>query len=516
MTEQATALGQVNLETIFFFCIFMVATLGITYWASKRTKTASEFYAAGRSITGFQNGLALAGDYMSAASFLGIAGLVATRGYDGLLFSVGWLVGWPILLLFIAEPLRNLGKFTYADVVAYRLSQKPVRTCASIATLITVIFYLIPQMVGAGTLIKLLLGLSYEFSVVIVGVVMISYILFGGMLATTWVQIIKAGLLIGGATLVVVASLFAFDFNLPQLFNTVATKYGESAFLPGLLVANPIDTVSLGIALMIGVCGLPHILMRFYTVPDQKAARKSVAWATGWIGYFYILTFIIGFSACALVGREIIQKFDRGGNMSAPLLAEVLGGTLFLGFLAAVAFATILAVVAGLTLAGAAALAHDLYSNVIRRGAATEKESVKIAKLSTLLLGVVAITLGIIFKGQNVAFLVGLAFAIAASANFPALFMSMFWKKFTTSGAVVSQLTGLIASVGLICLSPTVMVDILKMSEPIFPLKNPAIISLPLAFIAGYVASILTPDRRAQEMYEEEKLRTYIGVGAEK
>lgn len=277
MPEKTTSLGQVNGETIFFFAIFVVMTMLITYWASKRTKTASEFYAAGRSITGFQNGLALAGDYMSAASFLGIAGLVAMRGYDGLLFSVGWLVGWPILLLFIAEPLRNLGKFTYADVVAYRLSQKPVRTCASIATLVTVIFYLIPQMVGGGTLINLLLGIPYEFSIVVVGIVMISYILFGGMLATTWVQIIKAGLLLGGATLVVFLSLFTFNFDFSLLFNSVADKYGEAAFMPGLLVANPIDTISLGLALMIGVCGLPHILMRFYTVPDQKAARKSVA-----------------------------------------------------------------------------------------------------------------------------------------------------------------------------------------------------------------------------------------------
>ncbi len=515
MPEKATALGQVSAETIFFFAIFVIITMGITYWASKRTKTAKEFYAAGRSITGFQNGLALAGDYMSAASFLGIAGLVATRGYDGLLFSVGWLVGWPILLLFIAEPLRNLGKFTYADVVAYRLSQKPVRTCASIATLVTVIFYLIPQMVGAGTLIRLLLGFPYELSVVIVGIVMISYILFGGMLATTWVQIIKAGLLIGGATLVVLFSLFTFNFDLDALFNSVRDRYGEAAFLPGLLVANPIDTVSLGIALMIGVCGLPHILMRFYTVPDQKAARVSVAWATGWIGYFYILTFIIGFSAASLGGREVIQRFDKGGNMSAPLLAEALGGTLFLGFLAAVAFATILAVVAGLTLAGAAALAHDFYANVIRRGTATEKESVKIAKLSTLFLGAIAITLGIVFKGQNVAFLVGLAFAVAASANFPALFLSMFWKKFTTSGAVASQLTGLFLSVGLIAISPTVMIDVMKYKEAIFPLKNPGIISLPAAFLAGYVISLMTPEKRAEEMFEDEKLRTYLGVGAE-
>jgi cation/acetate symporter len=515
MSEKATALGQVSFETIFFFVLFIVITMGITYWASKKTKTAKEFYAAGRLITGFQNGLALAGAYMSAAAFLGIAGLVATSGYDGLLFSVGWLVGWPVLLLFIAEPLRNLGKFTYADVVAYRLSQKPVRICASIATLITVIFYLIPQMVGGGTLIRLLLGLPYEISVVIVGIVTISYILFGGMLATTWVQIIKAGVLIGGATLVAFISLFAFNFDISRIFNSVVARYGEAAMLPGLLVANPLDTISLGLALMIGVCGLPHILMRFYTVPDQKAARKSVAWATGWIGYFFILTFIIGYSAASIVGREVIQNFDRGGNMSALLLAEALGGTLLLGVLSAVAFATILAVVAGLTLAGAAALAHDFYVNFIRHGTATEKESIKIAKLSTLFLGIIAITLGIVFKGQNVAFLVGLAFAIAASANFPALFLSMFWRKFTTGGAVASQITGLFLSVGLIVISPTVMVDILKNKEAIFPLKNPGIISLPAAFIAGYIVSLMTPEKRSEAIFMDEKLRTYLGVGAE-
>ncbi len=513
--QQTSALGQVSLETILFFILFISVTLGITYWASKRTKTASEFYAAGRSVTGFQNGLALAGDYMSAASFLGIAGLVATRGYDGLIFSVGWLVGWPILLLLIAEPLRNLGKFTYADVVTYRLKQRPVRTVASLATLITVVFYLIPQMVGAGALIKLLLGIPYEIAVVFVGIVMISYILFGGMLATTWVQIIKAVLLLGGATIVVILSLYTYNFDIGSLFGEVSKRYGDAAFLPGGLVANPIDTISLGLALMFGVCGLPHILMRFYTVPDQKEARKSVAWATGWIGYFYILTFVIGFSACVIVGRDVIQKFDKGGNMSAPLLAEALGGTLFLGFLSAVAFATILAVVAGLTLAGAAALAHDFYSNVIRRGEASERESVRVAKWSTLGLGVLAILFGILFKGQNVAFLVGLAFAIAASANFPALIMSMYWKKFTTSGAITSQVIGLISSVSLIILSPTVMVDVMKFDQAIFPMKNPGIISIPLAFISGIVVSLMTTEKRAEEMFEQEKIRTYVGVGAE-
>lgn len=514
MTERATALGQVSTDAIFFFVLFLLLTLGITYWASKKTKTAKEFFVAGRSITGFQNGLALAGAYMSAASFLGIAGLVATRGYDGLLFSVGWLVGWPILLL-IAEPLRNLGKYTYGDVIAHRFNQKSVRTCTSIATLIIVIFYLIPQMVGAGSLIRLLFGFPYEIAVMLVGLVMVSYILFGGMLATTWVQIIKLILLIGGSTLIAFFSLLSFNFSFNSLFTSVVNRYGEAAFLPGALVINPLETISLGIALMLGVCGLPHILMRFFTVTDQKAARESVAWATGWIGYFYILTFITGFSAASLVGREIILRFDLGGNMSAPLLAEALGGPLIFGFLAAVAFATILAVVAGLTMAGASALAHDFYVNVLRRGAVSEEKSVNIAKLSTIFLGIIAIILGIIFKGQNVAFLVGLAFAIAASAIFPTLLLSLFWKKFTASGAIASQLTGLIISVGLISLSPTVLIDLFEFRGAIFPLRNPAIISIPLALLAGVIVSLMTPAKESMEAFEDKKLRTYIGVGAE-
>lgn len=510
-----TTIGQPTLTAIIFFFLFVAGTLYITYWAAKRTRTTTEFYAAGRSITGFQNGLALAGDYMSAASFLGIAGLVALKGYDGLIYSVGFLVGWPIVMFLVAEQLRNLGKYTFADVVAYRLKQRQIRTAAATGALITVLLYLIAQMVGAGSLIKLLFGLPYEIAVIIVGALMIAYVLFGGMLATTWVQIIKAILLLGGATILVFLILIKFGFNYVDLFSNVTTKYGEKMLQPGGLVKNPIDTISLGIALMFGTAGLPHILMRFYTVPDAKEARKSVFYATGFIGYFYILTFTIGFGAAALVGHEIISKIDKGGNMAAPLLAEALGGEIFLGFLAAVAFATILAVVAGLTLAGASAVSHDIYVGVIRRGKADEKQEVRAAKIATLSLGIFAILLGIAFKGQNVAFMVGLAFAIAASANFPALLMSIFWKKFTTQGAVWSIYTGLSLSVILIILSPTVWVEILKNSAPIFPLKSPAIVSFPAAFIVGILVSLLTKEKEAEEKFETEKIRSYIGVGAE-
>lgn len=513
--EVQTTLGKPNIISIFFFFLFTLLTLYITYWAAKRTKTTAEYYAAGRRITGFQNGLALAGDYMSAASFLGIAGLVALKGYDGLIYSIGFLVGWPIVMFLIAEQLRNLGKYTFTDVVAYRLKQKPIRIAASFGALVTVILYLIAQMVGAGSLIKLLFGMPYEIAVIIVGLLMITYVLFGGMIATTWVQIIKAILLLGGATLLAFLTLIKFGFNLNEFFGEVVKQYGEKRLLPGGFVANPWDALSLGIALMFGTAGLPHILMRFYTVPDAKEARKSVFYATGFIGYFYILTFVIGFGASILVGESIIKAIEKGGNMAAPLLAEALGGAIFLGFIAAVAFATILAVVAGLTLAGAGALAHDLYINVIKKGKATEEEQVKVARIGALLLGLLAIILGIVFKGQNVAFMVGLAFAIAASANFPSLLLSIFWKKVSTPGVVAGVLTGVMLAVVLIILSPTVWCDILKNPQPIFPWKNPALISMSASFLVAVIVSLLTPERQAQEKFEEEKIRTYLGVGIE-
>jgi cation/acetate symporter len=590
-----TTIGQVHTTSIAFFFLFVVVTLGITYWAAKRTRTTKEFYAAGRSITGFQNGLALAGDYMSAASFLGIAGLVSTRGYDGLIYSVGWLVGWPIIMFLIAEPLRNLGKYTFADVVAFRLKQRPIRAAAAAGSLITVLFYLIAQMVGAGTLFKLMFGLHFEIALVIVGILMISYVLFGGMLATTWVQIIKAGLLLGGATLLVILTLGRFGWSYGELFSQAEKLYTNKFLEPGGLITKPLDAFSLGLALMFGTAGLPHILMRFYTVPDAKEARKSVFYATGFIGYFYILTVTIGFGAAVLVTQKVITGIDKGGNMAAPLLAEALGGTPFLGFLSAVAFATILAVVAGLTLAGASALSHDLYVGVIRRGVSNEKEEVKVAKIATVCLGVAAIILGILFKGQNVAFMVGLAFAVAASANFPALIMSIMWGKFTTYGAVLSIWTGMIVAVVLIVLSPTVWVDVIhgneakavqaqvkdldakitttdteidglkkqmiapdvvgamkkkektaaekmnadlqmsidskmknkddlvaqkkeasgKMPKAIFPLKNPGVYSMAAAFLMGILVSLISPDRQAEEKFKDEKLREYVGIGAE-
>jgi cation/acetate symporter len=480
-------------------------------------------------------------------------------------------------MFLISEPLRNLGKYTFADVVAYRLNQRPIRAAAASGSIVVVLTYLIAQMVGAGTLIKLMFGLPFEVAVVITGTLMISYVIFGGMVATTWVQIIKAVLLLGGATLLVILTLSQFGFSYADLFGQAQQLYTSKFLEPGILVTDPIDALSLGLALMFGTAGLPHILMRFYTVPDARAARKSVFFATGFIGYFYILTVTIGFGAAVLVGQKIIMGIDKGGNMAGPLLAEALGGNLFLGFLSAVAFATILAVVSGLTLAGASAFSHDLFVGVVRRGRASEKEEVKVAKIATVGLGITAMLLGILFKGQNVAFLVGLTFAIAASANFPALLMSITWKRFTTAGAVTSIYTGLIVATVLLILSPTVWVDIVhksekaavekqvkdiedgskakiadlekqktaladpaqaaqidsaitaaksqsetqikeaktKMPKAIFPLKNPGIYSMGAAFLIGILASLLAPDREAEAKFAGEKMREYIGIGAE-
>jgi cation/acetate symporter len=509
-----TTLGTPTASAVIFFLFIVAVTLAVTYWAARRTRSTREFYAAGRSVSALQNGLALAGDYMSAASFLGIAGLVALRGYDGMIYATGWLVGWPALMFLIAEPLRNLGKFTFADVVAFRLRQVPVRIAAAFGGILTVLFYTIAQMVGAGNLIALMFGVRYEWAVVAVGAVMLAYVLFGGMIATTWVQIIKAVLLLCGVTLLTGLVIAQFD-SLGDLYAAVAQRYGQGALEPGGLVTDPIDAVSLGLALMLGLLGLPHILMRFYTVPDARAARKSVLYATGFIGYFYLIIPIVGFGAAALVGREAIRKIDAGGNMAAPLVAELLGGTPFLGFIAAVAFATILAVVAGLTLAGASALSHDIFTHVIRKGKATEYEQVRVARIATVVFGAAAVGLGILFKGQNVAFMVGLAFAIACSANFPPLVMSIVWRRFTTTGAVCSIVCGAVLSVLLIVLSPTVWVDLLHKPAAIFPLRNPAIVSMTVAFLAGIVGSLLSREPTAEALFDDEKLRTYLGAGAE-
>jgi cation/acetate symporter len=510
-----TTLGVPTLSAILSFLLIVALTLAVTWWAARRTRSTREFYAAGRSVGPLQNGLALAGDYMSAASFLGIAGLVALRGYDGMIYATGWLVGWPALMFLIAEPVRNLGKFTFADVVAFRLRQVPVRIAAAVGAILTVLFYTIAQMVGAGNLITLMFGIRYEWAVTSVGLVMLAYVLFGGMIATTWVQIIKAVLLLAGVTLLTGLVLARFEFSPGTLYTAVAERYGQAALQPGGLVSDPVEAVSLGLALMLGLLGLPHILMRFYTVPDARAARASVLYATGFIGYFYLIIPIVGFGASALVGRETIARVDAGGNMAAPLVAELLGGTPLLGLIAAVAFATILAVVAGLTLAGASALSHDIFTHVIRRGHATEHEQIRVARLATIVFGAAAVVLGILFKGQNVAFMVGLAFAIACSANFPALLLSIVWRRFNTAGAVAGIATGSALSVVLIVISPTVWVDLFGYESAIFPLRNPAIVSMPAAFLAAAAASLATGEPAALEKFDDEKLRTYLGVGAE-
>ncbi len=513
-----------NLSAITMFLLFVAATLGITYWASRRNKTASDFYVAGGGVTGMQNGLAIAGDYMSAASFLGISALVFTSGFDGLIYSIGFLVGWPIMMFLVAERLRNLGKYTFADVAAYRLEQKPVRTLAAFGSLATVLLYLIAQMVGAGQLIEVLFGLSYTTAVIIVGVLMMLYVTFGGMLATTWVQIIKAVLLLTGASVMAFLVLMHVNFSPTELFNSAIAVHekGSAIMAPGTLVKDPFSAVSLGIALMFGTAGLPHILMRFFTVKDAKQARKSVLVATGFIGYFYILTFIIGFGAIVLVGTNPAFLAADGGllggkNMAAVHLAHATGGDLFFGFISAVAFATILAVVSGLALAGATAVSHDLYANVLRNGKATEKEEVRVSKIATIVLGILAITLGILFEKQNVAFLVGLAFAIAASTNFPIILLSTYWKKLTTTGAVLGGSLGLVTAVGLVILSPVVWVNILGYATPVFPYEYPALISLPLAFFGAILGSLIDKSdsgKKERAAFAAQQLRSEIGVDA--
>ena len=505
-------LGTPDPVAIGFFAVFIAITLGITYWAARRTQTADHFYAAGRSVTAGQNGFALAGDYMSAASFLGIAGLVSTSGFDGLIYSTGWLVGWPVVLFLIAEPLRNLGRYTFADVVASRLDPMPVRISATVGTLATIAFYLIAQMVGAGSLIRLLFGIPYETAVVIVGCAMMGYVLFGGMLATTWVQIVKAVLLLGGAATLAIMVLAKFGFDPRVLFAAAAAKYGAGVLAPGKLVNNPLDAISLGMALMFGTAGLPHILMRFYTVPDARTARRSVFIATGLIGLFYLMTFVLGFGAMVLVTPDAIKAIDAGGNMAAPMLAELLGGRAFLGFIAAVAFATILAVVAGLALSGAAAISHDIWASVIRKGHPKPGEEIKVARIATVVLALVAMALGIAFKGQNVAFMVGLAFAIAASANFPALVLSVFWRRTTTAGAASSMIVGATSTLILIALSPAVQVDLLHHATAIFPLKNPALVTIPLSFATGILVSLLRPDPASEARHEAIETRLLLGA----
>jgi cation/acetate symporter len=530
-----------NWTAISMFGIFVAFTLWITKWAAARTKSAADFYTAGGGITGFQNGLAIAGDYMSAASFLGISAAVMASGFDGLIYSIGFLVGWPVVTFLLAERLRNLGKFTFADVAAFRFEQTPVRVFAASGTLVVVAFYLIAQMVGAGQLIKLLFGLDYMYAVVIVGVLMMVYVLFGGMTATTWVQIIKAIMLLGGATFMAFMVLMQFGFSPEAMFAkaveiktalaakggkdaATAAKDGFSIMGPGGFVKDPISAISFGMALMFGTAGLPHILMRFFTVPNAKEARKSVLWATTWIGYFYILTFIIGFGAIVFVLTNPQFLDAKGGllggsNMAAVHLANAVGGNVFLGFISAVAFATILAVVAGLTLSGASAVSHDLYATVIKKGKADSKDELRISKITTIALGIVAVVLGIAFEKQNIAFMVSLAFAIAASANFPVLLMSVLWKGCTTRGVVIGGFLGLVSSVGLTVVSPAVWEATLgnPKGSALFPYTSPALFSMTIGFVGIWLFSVLDGSKRALQDkagFLAQQVRSETGIGA--
>ncbi len=562
-TKQAT-----NWTAIMMFGAFVIATLGITKWAAAKTKSAADFYTAGGGITGFQNGLAIAGDYMSAASFLGISAAVMASGYDGLIYSIGFLVGWPVITFLMAERLRNLGKFTFADVAGYRFKQTPIRAFAASGTLVVVAFYLIAQMVGAGSLIKLLFGLDYWIAVVLVGALMMVYVLFGGMTATTWVQIIKAIMLLAGVTFMAFMVLAQFGFSPEALFAkgvevkaalagtareaamaaatasaaaaatpeaaaaasaalekataTDPAQIGMSIMGPGGFIKDPISAISFGMALMFGTAGLPHILMRFFTVPDAKEARKSVFWATTWIGYFYVLIFIIGFGAITLVmtNPELNAQLKAGGaNMAAVLVAKAVGGDVFFGFISAVAFATILAVVAGLTLSGASAVSHDLYATVFKEGKADSASELRVSRITTIALGIIAVILGIAFEKQNIAFMVALAFAIAASANFPVLFMSVLWKDCTTKGAVTGGFLGLISSVGLTVVSPAVWEATLgyPKGSAWFQYSSPALFSMTIGFVGVWLFSILDNSEQAQKeraAYAAQQVRSETGFGA--
>ncbi|PHO11480.1 cation acetate symporter [Malaciobacter marinus] len=515
---------DLNIPAIIMFFIFIVGTLGITYWAAKKTKSASDFYTAGGGISGFQNGMAIAGDYMSAAAFLGVSGLIYLKGYDGVIYAVSFLVGWPIILFFMAEKLRNLGKFTFADIAAYRLGQKEIRTLAAFGSLSVVILYLIAQMVGAGKLIQVLFGMEYEFAVILVGVMMIIYVTFGGMLATTWVQIIKACLLLTGVSFMAIMVLYHFDFNFESLaVNAVQNhKDGESILAPGGFISDPISAISLGMALMLGTAGLPHVLMRFFTVGNAKEARKSVVYATGFVGYFWIIITIVGFGAIAFLNSAdgaqyfVDGKLFGGNNMASIHLSHMLGGNAFLGFISAVAFATILAVVSGLTLAGASAISHDIYANVINPQASDEKV-VKISKITVIAVGIIGVILGIAFEQQNIAYMVGLAFGIAASANFPILFLSIYWRKLTTRGAFIGGFIGLITAVALVVVGPIVWVQILGNEEAIFPYKHPALFSVTIAFISIWFFSITDNSQRGKdekEKFRAQNIRANTGFGA--
>ncbi len=517
----------VNVHAIGMFLVFVALTMGITYWAANRTKSAADYYTAGGGITGFQNGMAIAGDYMSAATLLGLTAMTYTQGFDGYMYALSFFVGWPMILFLMAERLRNLGKFTFADITSYRLDQGKVRTMAAVSSLTVVVFYLIAQMVGAGQLIKLLFGLDYNIAVVAVGLLMMVYVIFGGMIATTWVQIIKAGMLLTGGTIVMLLAFSQFGFSYTALVEKATSfhKLGFKLMAPGPLLKDPVNAISLAMGLMFGTAGLPHILMRFFTVTDAKEARKSVLYASGFVAHFFNVIFLMGLCSVLIVGNDpqffeggtVGGKLIGGGNMVAMHLAKAVGGNMMLGFLAAVAFATILAVVSGLALAGASAVSHDLYARVIKKGKASEEAEIRVSKIATIVLGIIAIGLGIMFEKQNVAFMVGLAFGVAAAANFPVLILSMYWKGLTTRGALVGGYGGLLSAVGFVVFSKSVWVNVLGNASAIFPYDQPALFAMPIAFALTIIVSKIDASAAAKaemEAFEDQYVRAQTGFGA--
>lgn len=517
----------INITAIVMFLAFVLGTLGITYWAASKTKSMDDFYTAGGGVTGFQNGLALAGDYMSAAALLGLTSMIFFNGYDGMIYAISFFVAWPLLLFLFAERIRNLGRITIADISSFRLDQNRIRTLMAFGSLTVVCFYLVVQMVGAGQLIQLLFGLQYNHAVIAVGLLMVIYVTFGGMVATTWVQIIKAVLLLLGGTLLAILALSRFGFSLDALFVKAVEvhKNGAAILLPSKLVSDPIAMISLSIGLVFGTAGLPHILMRFFTVPDAKQARKSVFVATGFIGFFFLIVGVLGMAAIVIVGQDpsfyeggqLGGNLIGGGNMPVMHLARALGGDLFLGFLSAVAFATILAVVAGLTMAGTSAISHDLYAMVIKKNQVDPAKERRVSKIASVCLGVLAVVLGILFKDQNIAFLVALTFGVAASVNFPILALSMFWKGLTTRGALIGGVAGLLSAVGLVILSPAVWVKVLGNEQAIFPYDYPAIISMNVAFFFTWLGSVTDRSAQAaleQARFEDQFVRAHTGIGA--
>ncbi|TMQ74579.1 Acetate permease ActP (cation/acetate symporter) [Candidatus Accumulibacter phosphatis] len=525
--EAGGAKQATNWHAIIMFLIFVAMTMGITYWAASRTKTTADFYTAGGGITGFQNGLAIAGDYMSAATLLGLTAMAYTQGYDAYIYMLAFFAGWPIILFLMAERLRNLGRFTFADITSYRLDQGKVRTMAAISSLVVVVFYLIAQMVGAGQLIRLLFGLDYNIAIFVVGILMMVYVTLGGMVATTWVQIIKACMLLFGGTLTLLLAYIQFGFSLTDLLQKAEAvhKLGPKLMAPGSLLADPVTAISLGLGLMFGTAGLPHILMRFFTVGNAKEARKSVLYASGFVGFFFNVIFLMGLCAILIVGQNpeffeggtVGGKLIGGGNMVAMHLAKAVGGNMLLGFLAAVAFATILAVVSGLALAGASAISHDIYARVIRKGQAAEKEEIRMSRYATIGLGMLAIVLGIAFEKMNIAFMVGLAFGVAAAANFPVLILSMYWKGLTTRGALWGGYGGVTSAVLFVLFSKSVWVDVLGNKAALFPYTQPALFAMPIAFIFAYIFSKSDTGPRSKlekEAFEDQYVRAQTGFGA--